>query len=173
MVCQTLPCIWRMGLWGRVMNHLNKDKWQEFWSLVKHSNSNDCWNWTGGCNSDGYGYFKQQRAHRLAYWAEYGFLIHFVLQRCNNRLCYNPQHLYDGTHAQNMIDMTIAGNHDGKNRRGEKHPLSKLTNEQANYIRSSTNKGVDLAREFNVSQALISSIRNRTRRNCNESSNHS
>ena len=93
-----------------------------FWSLVRRGRPDECWEWQGGRNGDGYGYFKQQRAHRLAYWLTVAKPQRYVLHGCNNRLCCNPKHLYDGTHKQNMRDMTTAGRHDGRNRRGEQHP---------------------------------------------------
>jgi len=144
--------------------HLSKAEKHEFWSLVKRGQPNVCWLWQGGKNGDGYGYFKQLRAHRLAYRLCVGLPQKFVLHTCNNRLCCNPAHLYDGSHQQNMRDMTKAGTHDGKNRRCEQHPLCILTSNEVKYVRGSSAKGVDLAEQFGVSQSLISSIRHRQRR---------
>ncbi len=33
----------------------------------------------------------------------------YVLHKCNNRACINPEHLYLGTHAQNMRDVAKSG----------------------------------------------------------------
>jgi len=43
--------------------------------------------------------------------------------------------------------------------RGEAHVCAKLTNEQADYIRQSTERGVDLSRKFGVSQQTVCCIR--------------
>jgi hypothetical protein len=63
-----------------------------------------------------------------------------------------------------MRDMTKARTHDGKNRRSESHPCTHLTCSDVQYIRTSELRGVDLAEQFNVSQATISMIRHRKRR---------
>jgi hypothetical protein len=61
-----------------------------------------CWLWTGTRTSRGYGSItvagKLYRAHRLAYrlWAGPIPRGHWVLRRCHNALCCNPQHLYLG-----------------------------------------------------------------------------
>lgn len=143
---------------------LSKVERTEFWSFVDCKGSEECWLWQGGRNGDCYGYFKQRRAHRLAYYLTYGQPKHFVLHTCRNRLCCNPKHLYDGTHLQNMDDMIKDGTHDGKNRRCEKHPCYKLTTQEVKFIQRSNARGIDLAKDFGVSQALISMIRHRRKR---------
>lgn len=142
---------------------LTDNEEQEFWSLVALGGPDDCWLWLGGVNGDGYGYFKKRRANRLAYALTYGDPRHFVLHKCRKRRCCNPGHLYDGTHAQNMKDMSQDGTHDGHNRRSEGHPGAVLSNEEVLAIRASSDKGVELAKRYGVSQATISSIRHRTR----------
>ena len=144
------------------MDRLKSEEMTEFWQRVKRGPPNSCWEWQGGVNGDGYGYFKQHRAHRLAFsFAAQRQPINLVLHRCNNRLCCNPRHLYDGTHKDNMADMSRAGRHDGPNRRGERHPCARLTRRDVALIRESGDAGVILAKKFGVSQATISQIRNR------------
>lgn len=134
-----------------------------FWQLVNIRGPNDCWEWQGGANSDGYGYFKQQRTNRIAHALSKGVPKHLVLHTCRNRLCCNPAHLYDGTHADNMRDMAHDGTHDGRNRRSQNHPYAVLTNQEVLAIRASNAKGVRLAEQYGVSPATISSIRHHTR----------
>jgi len=48
----------------------------------------------------------------------------------------------------------------GRQTRGGLHPLAKLNDDAVREIRISSEKGVVLARKFNVSQAVISRVRN-------------
>lgn len=73
-----------------------------------------CWEWLGRPDRRGYGEFttggKKVRAHRFSYHlfvGDPGAL--FVLHRCDNPLCVRPDHLFLGTHADNMADMRAKG----------------------------------------------------------------
>jgi|SRR6185312_13275164 len=74
----------------------------------------ECWEWTGALNSDGYGAFWHGRnvnSHVLAYEIFKGTIprdMH-VLHGCDNRRCCNPEHLRLGTHAENMKDKVVRG----------------------------------------------------------------
>jgi hypothetical protein len=74
---------------------------------------NGCWQWTGML-AHGYGYLwregKMIRAHRLSYElyvGEPGDL--FVMHRCDNPRCVNPDHLLLGTASDNNADMREKG----------------------------------------------------------------
>jgi hypothetical protein len=73
-----------------------------------------CWEWTGGLFASGYGAVgvdrKVLKAHRVA-WALYRGEVGawHVLHRCDNPKCCNPDHLYLGTHADNMADRAAKG----------------------------------------------------------------
>lgn len=98
---------------------------------------------------------RKMKAHRMA-WSIYRGEIPvggYILHRCNNGLCVNPDHLYIGDHQQNMLDMMKS------NRCG----TSKLTPEQVLKIRASSEPTKILCARYNVTKYAINDIRaNRT-----------
>ena len=83
-----------------------------------------CWEWKGGLDIDGYGIFgchingqKLTNAHRTSYTFYKGNFDSTlqILHKCNNKKCVNPDHLYAGTHQNNMRDLRDAGTLKGKN----------------------------------------------------------
>lgn len=127
-----------------------------------------CWNWTGSVFDDGYGRLNYQgkscRVHRLSMHTFRRFDLHskkLVLHHCHNRLCFNPDHLYKGTHQTNMDDMYAAG----RGPVGERAGLAKLTENQVKkirrrYVRNSRgpNNQQGLAQLFDVAQTIISRV---------------
>ena len=135
-----------------------------FWERV--SVSKPCWNWTGTSSYQGYGVIttpdrKKLFAHRFSYFLHFGETDLFVCHTCDNRGCVNPGHLFAGTQADNMADMTAKGRrakpcwigvHD------ETHPRSKLTNDQIIEIFKRLNAGETgpkLAKEYDVYHSAI------------------
>lgn len=103
---------------------------------------NGCWEYTLGKDKDGYGIYKQQKAHRVAYELWNGEIPagQLVRHKCDNPPCVNPEHLEIGTHRDNMRDMVERGRHGAKTcpqsfPRGEKHTNSKLTEDDVREIR--------------------------------------
>jgi len=74
--------------------------------------SDDCWLWTGHINSMGYGSFgiSVERGSILAHVASHEMFVGpipegmEVCHKCAVPLCVRPEHLYAGTHTQNMQD---------------------------------------------------------------------
>lgn len=70
----------------------------------------ECWLWTGGIDKDGYGKIginaRTYKVHRVAYIEFIGLPSNNVLHKrgCPNKHCFNPDHLYDGTHSENAKD---------------------------------------------------------------------
>jgi hypothetical protein len=104
---------------------------ERFWARVKKRGPTDCWPWLRGKNQCGYGEMMWERkpwlSHRIAYTLKVGPIPSglWVLHRCDNPGCCNPAHLWIGTAQDNSRDRENKGR--GANRKGEKHPLAKLT----------------------------------------------
>lgn len=80
--------------------------------------STGCWNWIGTKVAKGYGKTSWQGksiyVHRLAamLWMRFDPRSPlFVLHKCDNPACFNPKHLFVGTHLENMKDQREKGRH--------------------------------------------------------------
>jgi hypothetical protein len=114
---------------------LTKAEIKRYKTKVAVAGKNDCWEWLGACDKDGYGLFsvtatKQYKAHRVACYLKYGTAGKMTCHTCNNPACCNPAHLYPGTGKQNSRDR----DKNGCPWRGEKQHLSKLTNLQVKQM---------------------------------------
>lgn len=131
---------------------------------AKIKKTNGCWIWLAATRS-GYGTMKINgkmiNTHRLSYELYNGPIPKglYVLHKCDNKKCVNPEHLFLGNQDINMKDMAKKDRH----LYGEKSPLSKLKEEEVKDIRSRKKyRGLqtDLAKEFNIDQTTISLILN-------------
>ena len=81
-------------------------------SQVDKSDSG-CWLWTGMKTINGYGRLKYlgrpASAHRFSYKTFKGEIPcgRLVCHKCDVRLCVNPDHLFLGSHKENMNDMVL------------------------------------------------------------------
>ena len=73
-----------------------------------------CWQWQAG-KARNYGHIyvlgKALKAHRLSYQLFKGELIagKVIMHTCDNSLCVNPNHLEQGTQADNLMDCRTKG----------------------------------------------------------------
>lgn len=125
--------------------------------------TDSCIEWTGAFHKNGYGVISINRkvaktlgigrvqfVHRASYLHHNGPLIDGLVIRhdCNNRRCFNPAHLIQGTQYENYEDGVRAGT----NKR-------KLTNEDVEEIRKSSKSNRKLAAEYSVSSTTIFHIK--------------
>ena len=83
-----------------------------FWSRVEESDG--CWVWTGARTKGGYGHLGIRgttiQASHVAFALTRGrWPIAQVLHSCDNPPCVRPDHLTEGTIADNMRDMISRG----------------------------------------------------------------
>lgn len=167
---------------------------RNFWAKVQKRGPEECWPWVGAKGPQGYGFFGMTgrliTAHRASYLLNNGSVPKemCVLHRCDNPNCVNPEHLFAGTHRDNIDDKMLKGRQSKgeKNRphnpatgarngarkyperlkRGSAHPCAKLDEGDVCDIRAKAGAGdslVGLARLYGVSPGLITGIVKRTR----------
>jgi hypothetical protein len=137
-----------------------------FWNNVQKTDF--CWIWTGMKQKSGYGRFsyngRKWRANRLAWIFSIGLIpdgLH-VLHTCDNPACVNPNHLWLGTHQDNVDDRERKGRN--KPPRGEANPRHALIEKEVIEIRMALNKNKSpskLAEMYRVSRATIHNIKTR------------
>lgn len=140
---------------------------ERFWSKVDMRNPFECWPWLAAVRrkDEGYGAFWMNRRHqpasRVAYILVFGTIPVGlkVCHHCDNPNCCNPEHLFTGTHLDNMYDMVkknrkpkgVIANHSGK-----------LNEDDVLFIRKSVkNKTLTqkkLAKLFYVGTATVSRV---------------
>lgn len=168
---------------------LSVEEINKFWSKVQRSNVDECWPWTAGLSSDGYGRLwidrRPLKSHRVAKFLTTGTSPpDCVLHKCDNPPCCNPDHLFDGTPQDNVADMVAKGRtasgdrngmrtHPESRRRSDDHCArgagngnSKLTEDSVRDIRDRSAKGQTrdaIAAMFGITkQSVWNVIRGRT-----------
>ena len=138
-----------------------------FWKKVEKTPT--CWIWTGYRDLHGYGMFavapsRPEQASRVVWKLTVGSIPQgmSVCHRCDNPPCVRPDHLFLGTHRENMRDARAKG----RMRLGENHPGHKLSAHEIRTIRDLGGSGLshsEIARRFGVSRRLIGGIISRRR----------
>lgn len=106
---------------------------ERFWSYV--DKGGDCWVWKRAIHTYGYGVFHLSKergcalvsAHRYSWELAHGPIVDglFVLHKCDNPPCVNPNHLFLGTQKINVRDAALKG----------RIHTTKLSKEKAEAIR--------------------------------------
>lgn len=138
---------------------------KRFWARV--DNSGSCWLWTGSITSKGYGHLRfggrqgqEHMAHRLSYMfcvgEPPGELE--VCHRCDTPACVRPDHLFLGSHLENMVDAKTKGRI--RSARGEAAVQAKLTTELVLQLRSAYACGLSFNRLSAVVNVSARTVRN-------------
>lgn len=122
-----------------------------------------CILWLGRVNDMGYGRMsvngKSEYVHRTSFALSRGEIPpeSNVLHRCDVPTCINPEHLFIGSHADNVADKVAKG----RQLRGSDISGSKLTEADVLAIRASALGVNETARQMGVSPMTVSLLRRR------------
>lgn len=133
-----------------------------------------CWEWIGGRHGVGYGCVPASMgggryAHRAMYESVCGTIPQgmYVLHTCDNRLCINPEHLWLGTHRDNIADMNAKSRQKGGSLPNERNPSCRFTDGQIRSMREArkTMSLRAMVRHFGISEThLLRVMRGESRR---------
>lgn len=160
---------------GNRRSRSNGDAISTFWSHVDRRSDDECWEWSAGKTSrlpgQNYGLFswnhKGIRAHRFSFELHYGPLVgkEMACHTCDNPPCCNPKHLFRGNAKRNSDDMMSKGRHKNGQmvhpeivKRGQSHPMHKITEAKAMEILRSSASTNDLM-QYSLSKSAVNGIR--------------
>jgi hypothetical protein len=128
-----------------------------------------CWIWlnaTTNKHGSGYGTVningRMMGAHRAVFEISRGVSLDtetHVCHRCDVSQCVNPDHLFTGTHLENMADCAKKGRNKYPIISGSASHLAKLTEAQAIDIARSSLSIAELAEKYGVSKHAVYCIR--------------
>lgn len=143
---------------------------ERFWRFVNKSDENSCWNWVGQ-KINGYGRISlgakslaSDGSHRVSWKMHNKQDIPkgmFVMHSCDNPSCVNPKHLSLGTPKDNSQDMIAKGRKKIVIPIGEQNGKSIINPEIVRFIRSSDLSHAELARQLNISNGCVRSVRSK------------
>lgn len=147
---------------GTMEHMIDKEKLKKRFNINSlRTNEKGCKLWSEN-DSDWYGSFrfgnKIVKAHRAAYILFIGDIpegMH-VCHTCDVKNCVNPDHLFIGTHRDNMIDMHSKG----RWRTGNYGDHLKLSQAMADLIYWDSRSHQIISNEYGISRSLVSNIKN-------------
>jgi hypothetical protein len=181
MICSGPKCDREVWAKGMCLAHYKQSRKGDLYPLVKAAKSvadkirlgsevdpvSGCWNWQMKLNN-GYGRVTHEGRtigiHVASVLVLRGESIPDgceVCHRCNNRACCNPDHLYVGTRSDNVQDAVAAGTWRNNPKRGDAHPMAKLTGADVVAIRCSPDSVASIAERYGVTRQAVHLIRKR------------
>lgn len=145
----------------------------EFFERLPGKMPDECWPWTGALFVKGYGslhvgkgiYVPAHRASWMIYIGDFADGL-CVCHKCDNRPCVNPAHLFLGTKDDNNKDRHAKGRTNIENLRqywvGSNNFAAKIGEATVSEIKAHIargERGIDIARAFNVSQSTVCDIK--------------
>lgn len=131
--------------------------------LIETVFDDNCFGWTGTVDVNGYGFIKHNkkyvRTHRVALEYKLGRPIKqnmFACHKCDNPKCINPNHLFEGSHQDNMRDMRNKGRECSP--QGERSGMAKLNESQVLEIRKLHAQGLSRIMISTTMKVPISTI---------------
>ena len=125
-----------------------------------------CVIWLRCATKGGYGQRGHQRknwyVHRLSWTLENGPIPPglFVLHHCDEKRCFNVEHLFLGTQADNLADMVRKG----RSAYGARNGQAKLSDVQVAEIRADPRSQRRIAKEYGIVQQHVSALKTGFRR---------
>jgi hypothetical protein len=134
--------------------------YNRFWAKVNKTDT--CWIWTGA-TIKGYGMISKGfwkggtiQTHRASWQIHFGPITkdQIVCHKCDNPSCVRPDHLFLGTHLDNM--------HDKIRKNRSFHPSKIITNDMISEIRNLSGKmsQKEIAKIFKIHPSNVSRIIN-------------
>jgi len=133
----------------------------DVWKKIDIKDKDDCWDWNGAKDKDEYGRMSinciLKYSHRIVYEETHGSIPSglYILHKCNNPSCCNPNHLYIGTQYTNAKQMVFEHRQARWNRNGQ----AKLNKDGVLKIRFLYSTGEyscgDLGKIFGISRQQI------------------
>lgn len=147
-------------------HHTQRSREDAFLAFAAPGEPDECWEWRGKKKAEGYGVVTNRGAeiyaHRMS-WERFNGAIPdglCVLHKCDNPKCWNPKHLFLGTHLDNIKDKVAKG----RQPKGDKHPWAKLNSSQVAEIKIAILSGAEtmtsIASRYHVGRSTIKDIRN-------------
>lgn len=184
MKCVVEDCLDEVVSWGYCQKHYVRVKKygsphakknehstleKRFWRFVTKKSESECWQWEGQILSNGYGRISlgakklgAEGAHRVSWRLANKKDIPqglYVMHKCDNPSCVNPNHLTIGTPKENTQDMIQKGRKRNVAPLGNENGKALLDAEKVLLIRSSNLSHAELARQLKVSPNCIRGVR--------------
>jgi hypothetical protein len=89
--------------------------WEQMLEMINTADPNICWILSCKLHKSGYMYIHINGILKRAHCAIYEYCVGNipkkmeVCHKCDNKACFNPNHLFLGTHFDNMRDSSIKG----------------------------------------------------------------
>lgn len=101
---------------------IERRRLMRFLKKIQMGSVDECWPWLGSTTPNGYGHLSfdgrmRQATHVMFYVAHSRWPDPQVNHQCDNPICCNPAHLYEGTQKENLADRSERG----RAPTGEKH----------------------------------------------------